>query len=309
MQPPTRRYIGADIRDSSIHLVEASFYKGQYQFLYHSLSPFENIPLLPFNTKKVVLSIPDAQVLMKKICIGTKLSYKERREYLAFEMEKLALCSREELYFDFKVLKKMDNNQEEVLCATVRREAIDSYIKLFENTPLKVKKIIMDSDIEKVHVGNLPEKYHRACEIAITGFKKESFNFLAGNTKKYGFYNMLKLGGLLTFILFGTLLLLYFNEKPKVATNKPFKSIPKKSVQHPAIHYGQSLKDAPINQIKMLGRLEDKGEVIWGIIQTPDGKIVHILKGDIIGFEQGCVSEILSNQIILIKNDRRYQIE
>lgn len=309
MQLPTKRYIGADITDSSIYLAEASRYKKHLRFQYHFLSSFENISALSFKTKKVILAIPDAQVLTKKICIGAKLSHKEKREYLAFEMEKLALCRREELYFDFKVLKKLDNNQQEVLCATVRRQVIDSYINLFENTSLNVKNIIINSDIENIYLENVPKEYQRACAIATIGFKKESFNFLAGNTKKFSLYSILKLGGLLTVVLVATLLISFFNKKPIVVKNKPFKVYKKNLVQTPVIHYGQSLKDASINKIKMLGRLQVKGEITWGIIQTPDGKIAHLQKGDIVGFEQARVSAILNNKIMLIKNNRRYQIE
>ncbi len=300
MQFHNKRSLGADIKDSSIYLMEVSYYKRDYQ-LEHSLTcPIEEITLIAhqFKMKNIVLSISDAHVLTKKICLGAKLSAKEKREYIALEMEKLVLCPREELYFAYKVLKKLDHNRLEILCATVRRDVIDTYIDVFKNTLFKVKKITYDSEIAHHYTNNGDKNYQKARAIALSGFEKESLNFLPKD-QKYSFNLTILI--LILLILTGIFLFWSFQVKPTFIEQKTM--IPSKVVKisHP-------LPVSPFKAFKMLGKIEDN-EKIWGVIQTPEGQIIHVQRGDIVGAKKARVATILPDKILLSKNKRRYVIE
>lgn len=306
MLPPTKRYIGADIQDASIRLIEVSKHKKHCQFHHYFTGSSEALfAFSSFKTKNVVLAIPDTQILTKKIVIGTKLSLKEKREYLAFEMEKLALCSRKELFFDFRVLKKLGNHREEVLCATVRREIMDSYRNIFKNSSLKIKKILMNSEVEyDASLEVFPDGYQKAGAVAISGFKSEAFNFIPIDKKGNKSSNF-KLIVLIFLMVINVFLFFHFNHRTII---KPKRQKVINKISAPSVEYGTTLKDASIDQLKMLGKIKTEG-LMWGIIQSPDGAISHIKKGEKIGFEQARVVEILPNKVILLNHKRRYVIE
>ena len=326
MRSPRNRYynkyyIGVDVVHSNtpilLRFTEASYQKGQYCFHYQSsylYQPGWHIALAgePFKTKKVVLAIHDAQVLKKTLYVGAKLSAQEKKEYCSFEMERLAHCAREELFLDFRVLEKLDNYQDKILCVAVKRQSVESIIEIFKHTSFKVEKILLDSEISQFFEHNNQE-YQKSQALAIAAFQQDLFNFLPWREKKRQFYQKLMVSGGV-FIIISCMFCYFFypnflgNNQEKIKPQIKIATKKRPLVVKKILPVGHSLNDTPLKTLKMLGVIKNN-RLTWGLIRTPDGKIVPINLGDNIGLEQAKVIAISPRKIILVKHQRKYVLE
>lgn len=312
-----RSFIGADIDASHLRFVEISHKKEQYQiekYAIYANRPEWKIQFAAevFHTKKIILTVSENQILTKKIILSATLSEKEKEEYLLLAMEKHALCSSAELCMDFFVVNTLENNQQEIFCAAVRKQTIDSLLNIFHETGLHVYKITTSIEdkqamsfsplLEKIKQGEIVEKdalpFYKASESAMSGFDAHSLNFLPWRAKKRQQIKI-KLGIAVFLLICLVSLLTFFGLQKNSIKKEPLKQTPIiKPVEKLSLPKETSLINTSLYHIKMIGYLQQNKKV-WGLVKIPNGKMYHVTTGEKIGREQAKIIHIFPHYLVV----------
>jgi Tfp pilus assembly PilM family ATPase/Tfp pilus assembly protein PilN len=87
------------------------------------------------------LGIPGNQVIFKRLVLPSPTE-ENLKEVLGFEMDRYTPFTLEDVYFDFKVVKRdKQKSMIHVLLMVVRKEVVDHYLKLFQRINIKVRGI------------------------------------------------------------------------------------------------------------------------------------------------------------------------
>lgn len=131
------------------------------------------------NTKKVVCSIPESKVFLRKISIP-EVNQEEAEEAIKWEIEASIPLMVDQIYFDWQFLDKKDGKQD-VLTASVAKEAINDLMDVLESCGLSVYGLEMESIAT---VRSLVLKNSKKEDISILvdlGAEKTSFIVTEGN--------------------------------------------------------------------------------------------------------------------------------
>lgn len=335
--PSSSSYIGVDISESAIKLVEIAYRKKQFLLENYLIYPCddlysqENFSLalavhFP-RTNKIVMAISEEQVILRKFTVSKKLTQKEIKEYLLLEVEKMKLAPIDELMVDFQSFESTGVDRLEILCGIVRQETIQNIAKIFKGTPFEIVRIYLSSQVEetpekliisdKIEQGQWEKDVvllKNAYQLAIKIHKKRSMalNFISHPPKKT---NTMKI--IIQLLIF-LILIVWLIKKIDVNTPRYQPSVhhakQKSAIMSVKWQHSMRKKGYSIHAIKMKGFVEllDSNGVskAYALIQMPQGKINTITVGDKMGREQAKVIKISSKCITVMEaTGKEYSIE
>ena len=87
------------------------------------------------------LAVPGSKVIVKRLSLPSPTE-ENLKEVLGFEMDRYTPFTLEEVYFDFKIVKRDEaKNLIQVLLMVVKKEVIEHYLNLFQKIHIKVRGI------------------------------------------------------------------------------------------------------------------------------------------------------------------------
>lgn len=95
-------------------------------------------------TKTIKISLKDSSCLVRYFPFP-KMEKKKLHQALFYQMSKLIPFSPEDVYFDFSLLKEINQSQEFILLAIAKKDCIDKILEAFAKHNIKVSQICLDS--------------------------------------------------------------------------------------------------------------------------------------------------------------------
>lgn len=334
---PTSYYIGADVDDTHIKLVELSYRSGHYHienyaiFLRHSDWAIQ-WAATGFVSKNIIASVSNAQVITHNITLSTKLSEQEQATFLALEMEKLALLPANDLALAFQKLSSSSTHLN-VFCAAIRQETLTKVFALFQTIDGHVSAIDLNEKAEKrvqeyggidalaitenQHSSEWIEQWEKdaptlttAIGLAMHSHDHHALNFLSWQKMEQKKRNNIQ--RIISYVIAGSCLIVSL-----FLWLKPESSIQNTAVIIPPIMKKISIKKAlpesgfqqvSLSRLKYVGFLENS-QHRTGLLQTPDGHIYYVFIGDELGKERAVITQLSDKAIIVTLNHRRISIE
>ena len=103
----------------------------------------KEIKLFSPKQKEIVATLPEEEAFLKVFSLP-KVSFKELKENISWEIEKIFPVKIDEMFFDWKIIEE---NEKEIKIAAVliSKKIVESYLSLFKKADLEVKIFEMES--------------------------------------------------------------------------------------------------------------------------------------------------------------------
>ena len=169
MQPAARIFLGIDIGDACVKIVEIARCNNNYQLNHYAIEPLPPGAILEnniyntstvlftlqqaltknhFSCKQAVIAIPDSLAFSKIIQVDASLSERAIELQIQTDIERYIPEISREIVFDFQIMgsAKNDPNMVDVLLIATSQKSIDTRLTLVKSCGLKIKVFTVESD-------------------------------------------------------------------------------------------------------------------------------------------------------------------
>lgn len=148
-------WLGIDLNTQSVQLVELSNQALQTYAYHDFLDATQNVSAVidnliqsgSFQSKHVILAIPDALSISKILQVSAKLHPHEIEACVKFDLEKQLPYSLDDVYFDFQILgpSHHEANSLDILLVASKIQNIQQRVEIIEHAGLKVDAVELES--------------------------------------------------------------------------------------------------------------------------------------------------------------------
>ncbi len=116
-------------------IVQDGIVKNEVKLAEHVLHVMKSAEPSPITSRHVIVSLPESRTLTHVFQFPKELSPEKIADAISYEAEKIIPFTRDEVYFDFQIIKA-DDEQQEIFYAATAKDVVDRYRRVLSTAGL-----------------------------------------------------------------------------------------------------------------------------------------------------------------------------